>query len=180
MTRVAIQGVTGSYSEEAARRLFGDEASIVECCDFDETFAAVRQGDADKAIVPVMNKIVGEIRRPVELLAEGTLKVLDQLPLRVRHVLAGTADAEFEKLDSVRSHIEALKQCRSFLAAHPQLVQVADSDTASSVRRIVEDATETQAAIGSRRAAELYGARILCEDIADDIDNWTTFYLVGN
>ena len=180
MTRVAIQGVKGSYSEEAVWQLFGGGASIVECCDFDETFAAVRLGDADNAVVPVRNKIVGEICRPVELLAEGSLKVLDKVPLRVRHVLTGTADAKFEDLVSVRSHVEALKQCRNFLAGHPHLTQVVGADTASSVKRIVEESTRTHAAIGSRRAAELYGAKILREDIADDIDNWTTFYLLGN
>ena len=180
MTRVAIQGVKGSYSEEAVRQLLGDEASILECLDFDETFAALRSGDADSAVVPVMNKIVGEIRRPVELLGAGSFRVLDKLPLRVQHVLAGTTDANFDDLVSVRSHVEALKQCGRFLATHPNLTQVIGADTASSIKRIVEESNPTHAAIGSRRAAELYGAKILREDIADDIDNWTTFYVIGN
>ena len=180
MTRVAIQGVTGSYSEEAVRRLFGREASIVECRDFDETFAAVRQRDADNAVVPVMNKIIGVIRRPMQLLDEGRFKVLEKLPLKVRHVLVGTTDAKFEDLVSVRSHVEALKQCRRFLANNLKLTQVIGADTASSVKRVVAERDPTHAAIGSRRAAEIYGAKILCEDIADDVDNWTTFYLIGN
>ena len=180
MRRVAIQGVKGSYSEEAARQLLGDDASIRECLDFDETFAALRSGDVDTAVVPVMNKIVGEIRRPVELLGAGSFKVLDKLPLRVRHVLAGTPDANFEDLVLVRSHVEALKQCGRFLAANPHLTHVIGADTASSIRRIVEGSNPAHAAIGSRRAAELYGAKILREDIADDIDNWTTFYVIGN
>ena len=180
MTRVAIQGVTGSYSEEAVRQLFGVEASIVQCQDFDETFSAVREGEADNAVVPVMNKIVGEIRRPMELLVDGRYRVLDKLPLRVQHVLVGTPDSEFVNLATVRSHIEALKQCGRFLAGHPHLTQIVGADTASSVKRIVDEANPVNAAIGSRRAAELYGAKILREEIADDIDNWTTFYLIGN
>ena len=180
MRRVAIQGVAGSYSEEAVRQLFGGDASILECLDFEETFDAVRVGDADNAVVPVINKIIGEIRRPVELLGAGSFKILDKLPLRVQHVLAGTPDGNFEELVSVRSHVEALKQCGRFLASHPQLTQVIGADTASSIKRIVEGSNPTHAAIGSRRAAELYGAKILCEDIADDIDNWTTFYVIGN
>jgi prephenate dehydratase len=180
MTRVAIQGVSGSYSEEAVRRLFGNDASLVECEDFDRTFSALRLGDVDGAVVPVENKIVGTIRRPVELLNEGAYRVLEKLDLRVQHVLAGTPDSLFDTLVSVRSHIEALKQCKRFLAAHPNLSQIVGADTASSVRRIVSEGDPTNAAIGSRRAAELYGAKILRENIADDIDNWTTFYLIGN
>jgi prephenate dehydratase len=179
VTRVAIQGVSGSYSEEAARHLLGKGASIIECLTFEETFSAVRLGDADNAVVPVENKIVGEIRQPMELLKAGPFQVLETLALKVQHVLVGTPTAEAEDLVSVRSHVEALKQCRKFLAAHPNLTQIVGADTASSVRRIVEEGDPTKSAIGSRRAAELYGARILRENIADDVDNWTTFYLIG-
>ena len=180
MISVAIQGVNGSYSEEAARRILGAGVAIVECLDFEETFDALRSGRADKAVVPIENKIVGEIAQSNALLRDGEYRVLDTLPLRVQHVLAGTPDAKFEGLVSVRSHVEALKQCRRFLTAHPHLAQIVGADTASSVNRIVEEANPAHAAIGSRRAAEIYGARILREAIADDIDNWTTFYLIGN
>jgi prephenate dehydratase len=180
MTRVAIQGVIGSYSEEAVRAIFGDEATIVECHDFDATFAAIDNGMVDNAVIPVENKIVGPISGAVDLLESKNYNVLERMPLKVRHVLAGTRDAKFEDLVSVRSHVEALKQCRTFLAANPNLTQVVGADTASSIRRIVEEGDSTHAAIGSRRAADLHGAEIIRENIADDIDNWTIFYLIGN
>ncbi len=180
MTRVAIQGIAGSYSEEAVRRLFGSDAAIMECRRFEDAFAAVTLREADNAVVPVENKIVGEIRQTIDLLSAGTFRVLEKLPLKVQHVLAGTPEAEEQKLVSVRSHIEALKQCRSFLTLNSHLTQIVGADTASSARRIVAEADPTHAAICSRRAAELYGAKIIREDIADDMDNWTTFYLIGN
>jgi prephenate dehydratase len=180
MTLTAIQGVRGSYSEEAAIRILGQGADILECADFEETFAALSAKKADFAVVPVRNKIVGEIEAAVSLLQSNRFKVLEELPLRVKHVLAGCDGARFEDLQTVRSHIEALKQCRRFLTANPRLKQVIGADTASSVRRIVEEGAAANAAIGSRRAAEMYGATIITEDIADDLDNWTTFYLLGN
>ena len=180
MTLTAIQGVKGSYSEEAAIRMLGRGAGILECADFEETFAALSAKKADFAVVPVRNKIVGDIEAAVSLLQNNRMRVLDELPLRVKHVLAGRAGARFENMQTARSHIEALKQCRRFLSANPQLTQVVGADTASSVRRIVEEGNSVNAAIGSRRAAEMYGATIIMEDIADDLDNWTTFYLLGN
>src|SRR5688500_7204661 len=168
MTRVAIQGVNGSYSEEAARAMFGDAASIVECRTFEDTFSAVRLGDADSALVPVENKIVGEIRQSLDLLTLGRFQVLETLALKVQHVLVGTPEATVEDLVSVRSHVEALKQCRKFLAAHPNLTQIVGADTASSVRRIVEEGNAANAAIGSRRAAALYGAKILRENRSEE------------
>jgi prephenate dehydratase len=180
MTRVAIQGVIGSYSEEAVREIFGDDATIVECRDFDATFAAVDRGTVDNAVIPVENKIVGPISGAVDLLKSKDYTVLEKMPLKVRHVLAGIRGAKFNELVSVRSHVEALKQCRRFLTANPNLMQVVGADTASSIRRIVDEGDPTRAAIGSRRAADLYGAEIIRENIADDIDNWTVFYLIGN
>ncbi len=180
MNLVAIQGVKGSYSEEAVLKMFGSRAQILECVDFAATFETLQNGNANYAVVPLKNKIVGEIEIAVNLLKQTTLRVLDELPLEVRHVLVGTQDAEFENLKSVRSHVEALKQCRKFLSKNLQLQQIIGADTASSVRRIVEENCAENAAIGSRRAAEIYGAKILKETIADDAENWTTFYLIGN
>lgn len=179
MSLVAIQGTKGSYSEEAAFRLLGKEASLLECLDFEETFAAITSKRAEYAVVPVRNKIVGEIESATKLLNRSNLRIHEQLPLEVRHVLVGTPDSEFSSLESVRSHIEALRQCRRFLSENAGLTQVIGADTASSIRRIVEEGSATNGAIGSRRAAEIYGAKILHEDIADDIENWTTFYLIG-
>lgn len=177
---VAIQGVKGSYSEEAAHRFFGATAEIVECLNFEDTFRSVVSKQTRYAVVPLKNKIVGEITSATEFFNRTNLKISDELPLEVRHVLCGTRNAEFENLKTVRSHIEALKQCRKFLSSNNQILQIIGADTASGIRRIVEENLTENAAIGSRRAADIYGAKILMENIADDSDNWTTFYLLEN
>ncbi|HVF30312.1 MAG TPA: prephenate dehydratase domain-containing protein, partial [Pyrinomonadaceae bacterium] len=131
MTRVAIQGIDGSYSSEAAGQLVHD-ATLVECRDFEETFSAVRNGRADCAVVPVSNRILGEIRMTRALLDDSDLDVKDRMDLKVEHVLVGTGASTFADLVSVRSHVEALKQCSRFLGEHNSLARVVGSDTATS------------------------------------------------
>lgn len=179
MSIVAIQGVKGSYSEEAAHRLMGSDSEIVECLDFAATFDAVATKRAEYAVIPVENKIVGVIAGSMTLLRTSNYKVFETLPLKVVHVLAGTPDADLDSIRMVRSHVEALRQCRKFLSANPQVSQIVGADTASSVRQTVEENIAENSAIGSRRAAEIYGASVLAENIADDPNNWTTFYLIG-
>lgn len=179
MSVVAIQGVKGSYSEEATIELIGGDADIVECLDFSEMFDAVTSQRAEYAVVPVENKIVGEIEGAMEHLRGNLFRVFERLPLKVMHVLAGTPDADLGNIKTVRSHIEALKQCKKYLGRNSHWTQVIGADTASSIRRIVDEKITSNAAIGSRRAAELYGAKIIAENIADDHDNWTTFWLIG-
>ncbi len=179
MSGVAIQGIKGSYSEEAAFKLLGSEAEIVEFLDFDSTFASVESKKTDFAVVPVRNKIVGEIGPVAAVLNKSAFRVLGEIDIEVKHVLAGTLDATMEEVRTVRSHVEALKQCARFIAENARFQQVIGADTASSIRRVVAENINANSAIGSRRAAEIYGAKILREDIADDPENWTTFYLIG-
>jgi len=179
MTTVAIQGIRGSYSEEAALRMLGASADLIECCDFASTFEAVTAKRATHAVIPLRNKIVGEIGAVADLLAQTELTVLEELDLDIRHVLAGTATAEIGDVITVRSHIEALKQCSSFLAANPHIRQITGDDTASSISQIAGEDKKQNAAIGSARAAKIYGATILRKDIANDLNNWTTFGLIG-
>lgn len=179
MCRVAIQGIKGSYSEQATLEIFGQKAKILGCRDFDTTFDALHSGKADYLVVPLRNKIVGDIEKPLQLFKQSGLQILDELALEVRHVLIGTSDAEFTAIVSVESHAEALKQCKKFLENNPQIQNIVGEDTALSVKKIVYGKDTTRAAIGSRRAAEIYGGKILQENIADDSENITWFYLIG-
>jgi prephenate dehydratase len=180
MSKVAIQGIRGSYSEEAVNRLFCGDAEMLECGTFGDVFIALSEGLADYAVVPVRNSIVGEIEPVSAVLRDVGLTVVDKLSLEIDHILAGTVDADLNELTSVRSHVEALKQCGRFLHSRPEIRRLTGADTASSIKQVVSENEPLNAAIGSRRAAEIYGAKILCESVADQPNNKTTFYLISN
>lgn len=177
---VAIQGTLGSYSEEAALKLFGRRANLLGFSSFFETFQALLLRNADYAVIPVRNTIIGEIKVAVDFLNQSDLRVVDEVPLQIQHVLAGTKDARLEKILAVRSHVEALRQCRRFFELNPWITRIIGADTAGAIRRVVADGMAGYAAIGSRRAVRLYGAKILLENVADRYLNQTTFYLVEN
>jgi chorismate mutase/prephenate dehydratase len=179
MKKVAIQGIEGSYSEAAAREIVGAGAEILCCRNFEQTFETLLAGKAFYAVVPLKNKILGFIEKPLELLNKSSVRVISELPLEIRHVLIGTPNADFENVAEIESHAEALKQCKNFLSENPQIRQIVGDDTASSVKKIVGENEASRAAIGSRRAAEIYGGKILRENIADDAENVTWFYLLG-
>lgn len=178
MITVAIQGIRGSYSEEAAMRFFGPSVEIVYCLNFEQVFEQILSTGI-VGVVPLFNSITGRIRPTAELLERVSVTVLDETALDIRHVLAGTAGADFADVRTVRSHPEALRQCSKFLKSNPHLKAEAASDTATSIREVIAVNRATIAAIGSLRAVHLYGARVLCEEIADEADNRTTFYLIG-
>lgn len=179
MLTVAIQGTKGSYSEEAATKLFSNNAKICGFSSFFETFQALLINSVDYAVIPVKNTIIGEINSSTEIYKQTDLKIYDELPLDIQHVLVGTKDSYYGGIKSVRSHIAALKQCRSFFDNNFHIQQIIGADTASSIRRIISDDIPENAAIGSLRAAKIYGGKILSENIANEIQNQTTFHLIG-
>lgn len=175
---IAIQGIKGSYSDEAAGLLCGEGYKCASYPDFAGTLASVVSGLSKAAVVPVRNSTTGSIEAVERLIRNMGLKVRSSAALPVRHVLAGPPGTKASEIRIVRSHPEALKQCAGFLGANPRLRGLDFADTASAVRHAVLAADKSAAAIGSRRAAEMYGAAILAENIADSGENETVFCLV--
>jgi len=85
--------------------------------------------------------------------------------------------ATLEHINAVESHPVALAQCEKFFRAYPRLKRIAAEDTAGSVRKVMQAGDPTRAAIGSHRAAEIYGGNILLAHLEDDSENYTRFLL---
>lgn len=177
--RIAILGEPGTFSEEAALALSGGNCTAVSRHSFDELFEAINDGAADHILAPLENTLVGPINRCFDLLLNGDLHIAAEVLLPVSQCLIGCHDATIESLQTVESHPAALGQCERFLAQHPHIVRLEAADTAGSVRRAVERRDPTWAAIGSRRAAEIYGGKILRENLQDYPNNWTRFVLLS-
>jgi len=97
--------------------------------------------------------------------------------LRVQHCLIAMPDAKMEDIKKAISHPQALGQCAGYLrnrGIKPETVY----DTAGSVKMLKESGALDVAAIASRRAAEIYGMKILQEGIEDNQENYTRFLAV--
>ena len=166
--RVAIQGERGAFSNEAAVEALGTEIEIVPCPGFDELFAAVSEGRADRAMVPIENSLHGSIHENYDRLKTSALHITGETQLRIRQCLIARPGATLATIRRVASHPVALAQCRRFFAERPQIEAVTAYDTAGAVKDLLRGGPLTQAAIASRLAADLYGGQVLLEGIEDD------------
>lgn len=176
--RVAIQGERGSFSEEAATKLLGPRIAVVPCATFPAAFSMLRQGPADRCVVPIENTLAGSVHENYDLLLEHRFCVEAEFNLRIRLMLIARRGAALRQIKKVYSHPVALAQCRRFFVQHPKMQPVAAYDTAGSVKMIVEQGSSDAAAIAGRLAAGAYGARVLVPDIEDYAENFTRFLLV--
>ncbi len=178
-SRIAILGERGTFSEEAALAALGQDCETVSFPTFEKMFRAIEEGSADYVLAPLENSLIGSVHRCYDLLLDSSLKIAAEIILPVSHYLVGCREATLETVRAVESHPAALAQCERFFSAHPQLKRVTAEDTAGSVRRAVESGDPARAAIGSKRAAEIYNGKILREHIEDHPGNYTRFALLS-
>jgi len=176
--RVAYQGAPGAYSEAAVIEHWGNKAEPVPKPYLEDVFATVEASEAKAGLVPVENTIEGSITRTYDLLNERSLTVLGETVFRVVHCLIVNPGVEFNEIKRVYSHPQALGQTRAYLAAH-EYEPVNHFDTAGAVKMIRDGGMRDAAAVASRRAAEIYGMRILAEGIEDLGENLTRFLHIG-
>jgi prephenate dehydratase len=175
---VAFQGELGAFSFSAARKFFGPEVHVRPFEQFKQVFEALSAGRVTHAVIPIENTLYGSIHENYDHLLQYGFKISGETTVRIRHQLITRPGVSFENVRRVFSHPVALDQCRRFFAEFPQLAPVSFYDTAGSVKMVVRQQLSDAAAIASEASAEIYGGLILKENIEDNDDNFTRFFLL--
>ena len=175
---VAFQGEKGAFSEDACFKYFGDQVGTVPFPDFQSVFEAVEHDKVSHAVVPVENSIEGSVAQVNDLLLDHDLTISGEVIVPVKHCLMVYDGATMDSIKEVISHPQALGQCRKFLQNHSSWRVTPAYDTAGSARIVAESKRLDLAAIASRRAATVYGLKILKEDIQSEIVNFTRFFVL--
>lgn len=176
---VAYLGPQGTFSEEAAI-LYVSDGEHVPYPTIREAAMAAESGKTDEAVLPIENSIEGSVNMTLDyLIHDSALSIVGEVVLAIRQCLIVAEDARAEDIETIRSHPQALAQCRKYLQREfPTAELIASISTASAVEEALEEGA-TSAAIGNRRAAELFGATVLQSGIEDNPNNMTRFVAMG-
>ena len=172
---IAFQGEPGANSDMACRAAF-PYMTTLPCPTFDAAMGAVQAGKAELAIIPVENSIAGRVADLHSLLPHTKLKIVAEHFQRVEHCLVALPGASLKSIRTVKSHVQALAQCRNFLKKH-RLQPVVHADTAGAAREIADIGDVSVGAIASSLAARIYDLKVLAKNI-EDADHNTTRMLV--
>ncbi len=175
--RIAFQGMLGAYSHQACVESLPD-CEVVPRNTFEGAIAAVRDGEADLAMLPVENSTYGRVADIHHLLPESGLHIIGEHFIRVHINLLGVPGATFAGVKSAMSHTVLLGQCRSFLREHGILPQTA-ADTAGSAKIVAEAGDPSVAALASEFAGKIYGLEVLARHIEDQANNTTRFLIMS-
>ena len=175
--RIAFQGSAGAYSDLACRAAY-QRMTTLPCESFETAIDAVRDGQADLAMLPCENSLAGRVPDIHFLLPQSGLFVVGEQFQRVEHCLLAAKNATLHTLKRVHSHPVALGQVRRILR-DMGLVPVVHADTAGAAEMIARMNSAEDAAIASSLAAEIYGLEILKSNVEDAAHNTTRFYVMA-
>jgi prephenate dehydratase len=175
--KIAYQGEPGANSHIACLEAYPTHEAMA-CGTFEDAFQAVRDGEADLAMIPIDNSVAGRVADIHHLMPRSNLYIIGEHFLRVHHQLMVVTGADLAQVTTVHSHVHALGQCRNVIR-ELKIKPVVAGDTAGAARELAELRDPTRAAIATSLAAEIYGLQILRQNIEDEAHNTTRFVILS-
>jgi prephenate dehydratase len=175
--KIAFQGELGAYSHTACHEAYPD-LDPLPCQTFEAALDAVRNREADLAMMPIENSTYGRVADLHHLLPTSGLYIIGEHFVPVRINLLGPKGAKLSDVKTAQSHTVLLGQVRKFLTKHG-IKAVVGADTAGSAAQIAAAGAPARAALASPLAGELNGLDVLAEHIQDNADNTTRFLVMS-
>jgi prephenate dehydratase len=175
--KIAYQGEAGANSHIACLNVYPEHEPL-PCATFEDALAAVSDGTAKLAMIPIENSLAGRVADIHHLLPTTSLNMIGEYFLPIHFQLLGCADAALTTITSVYSHVHALGQCRKIIRRYGLAAHVA-SDTAGAAREIAEWNDPSKAALAPQLAAEIYGLKVLASNVEDEAHNATRFVILS-
>ncbi len=174
---ISFQGEPGANSHTACSEARPDW-QVLPCPTFEDAFAAVNEEQAGLAMIPIENSIAGRVADIHHLLPTSGLHIIGEHFLPIHFQLMALPEANLGTIKSVHSHVHALGQCRKIIRKLGLKAHVA-GDTAGSAREVAEWKDPTRASLSPRMAADIYGLKILAENVEDEAHNTTRFVILS-
>jgi arogenate dehydrogenase (NADP+) len=185
---IGIQGGRGSFNEEAARQYMSRTEDVpyelVYLHTTERVLRALHEGTVDRGQFAIHNSVGGMVGESVDAMARYRFSIVEEFAIKISHALMMSRGGDLAGVDTVMTHPQVLAQCRSSLQAkYPYLRQTSGEgdlvDHAKVAELLGEGALPANiATMGSRVLADMYGLRVIEDDLQDLNENFTSFLWV--
>ena len=176
-SKIAFQGEQGAYSHLASLEIFPN-SEVKACSTFEEVFKLAKDNSDYKVVIPITNSSTGSVADMHYLIPKYKLQIHSEHFQKVSHNLLGIRGAKIKDIKTVRSHAQALGQCRKIILEN-NLKAIVSADTAGSAKFISENNKKDEGAIASELAAKIYNLEIIKKNVEDETGNVTRFLIMG-
>jgi prephenate dehydratase len=175
--KISFQGSLGANSDVACHAVY-PEMTTLPCASFDDAFAAVGDGRARLAMIPIDNSSAGRVADIHHLMPDSGLHIIGEHFQKVDYHLLAPEGATMDTVKEVHSHVQALSQCRKYIRA-AGIKPILHADTAGAAADIAERGDISQAALATELAGEIYGLQSLEINVQDTEHNTTRFIIMS-
>ncbi|RRS30843.1 MAG: chloride transporter [Epsilonproteobacteria bacterium (ex Lamellibrachia satsuma)] len=176
---VAYLGPEASFTHQAAESKFGAMSHYIPISSIQGVFREVDKGTAKFGVIPIENSSNGIVSDTINCLDEYDLKIIAEVMIDV-HLSFATLAENIKDITKIYSKDIAFGQCRKFLQDlgldEVELIPVESTAKAAKLAR--ED--KSAAALCPSVAAKLYNLPILFENVEDNMNNRTRFFIISN
>jgi len=177
--RVAYLGPEASFTHQAAESKFGAMSSYLSISSIQGIFREVSRGTAKFGVVPIENSSNGIVSDTIHSLDSYNLKIIAEVVLDV-YLAFATLSSDVKKIKRIYSKDIAFGQCRKFLEdlGFDEVEYIPVESTVKATKLALQD--KYSASICPRVAARLYNLPVLFDNIQDDDNNRTRFFIISN
>lgn len=180
MKRIAIQGIAGSFHEDAARRYFNEDIEVVECKTFTTVCDMIDNDEVDYAVMAIENSIAGSLLNNYQLIRDYHLRIIGEIYIHIQMNLLVNDGVKSKDIKDIHSHPIALRQCMEYIEHNYPNAQLHEKlDTAASSKLVADKQLKDAASIANLRSAELYGLNVLDTGIETNKKNYTRFWILS-
>jgi prephenate dehydratase len=180
MKRIAVQGIVGSFHEDAAVKYFDEQIEVVECKTFTSVCQLVDTDRVDYAVMAIENSIAGSLLKNYQLIRDYHLRIIGEIFLHIQMNLMVVPGVKSADITDIYSHPIAFQQCMEYIEKYYPKAELHEGmDTAGAAKLISESRYLNAAAIGNLRSAEIYQLQILETGIETNKKNYTRFLILS-
>lgn len=173
---IGYLGPQGSFSHSAAILKFGQSVDYEALSDIRGIFEEVSKGHCDFGIVPIENSAGGGVRESLDAFVKTDVMICAEASMAIHHNLM--ANCPMSEIKRVYSQPEVFAQCRDWLSGAFKDTEIIPMPSSSRAAKLAAS-EEGSAAIASTVAAEIYGLKVLCQNIEDISNNITRFLIIS-
>ena len=179
--RIAFLGPFGTFTEQAVHQVAPAGAVLLPMTSAPQALAAVRRGEADRAVVPIENSIEGGVNATLDSLSHGDpLVIVAEMHVHVVFQLAVLPGTRAEDVRRIGTHPHAWAQCRGWVeSTFPGAIHVPATSTAAAAELLSDGDASFDAALCNAVSVSTYGLEALYQDVADNPGAITRFVLVA-
>lgn len=180
MKKIAVQGIAGSFHEDAALKYFDEPVEVVECKTFTSVCELIDADKVDYAVMAIENSIAGSLLKNYQLIRDYHLRIIGEIYLHIQMNLMVSPGVKAKDITNIYSHPIALQQTMEYIEKYFPDAQLHEGiDTAGAAKFVSEEKPQNGAAIANLRSARLYNLEILETGIETNKKNYTRFLILS-